>query len=205
MRFKNVLLDWSGTLADDLPPVLAATNAVLDHYGRPPLCRESFRREFRLPFAEFYERVLPGVPIAELDPIYTRHFDLAGTPVDALPGAHAFLAHCTETGRRLFLLSSVKRLHFERQARALGFLDYFEHPYTEIADKRHRIGEILQSHGLERDQTLFAGDMVHDIDTARHAGVTAVATLTGYDSRAELESAAPDQIVDDLSQLIPLP
>ena len=202
MTIRNVLLDWSGTLADDLPPVLDATNRVLSHFGRPELGREEFRREFCLPFTEFYERVLPGVPMEELDPLYVKHFDASAEPVTELPGAREFLEHCAGSSRRLFLLSSVKHHHWERQAEQLRFRRFFEHPYTEIHDKRQHISAILESHGLRREETLFAGDMEHDIDTARHGGVLAVATLTGYDSRETLERSQPDWIVDDLSELI---
>ena len=78
--------------------------------------REEFRREFCLPFAEFYERVLPGVPMGELDPLYVKHFDASAEPVAELPGARDFLEHCAGSGKRLFLLSSVKHRHWERQA-----------------------------------------------------------------------------------------
>ena len=52
---RNLLLDWSGTLVDDLPPVIGATNYVLEQFGKPALTRDEFRRHFRLPFTEFYE------------------------------------------------------------------------------------------------------------------------------------------------------
>ncbi len=197
-----MLVDWSGTLADDLPPVVDATNRVLASYGKPGFTREGFRRAFRLPFAEFYAEVLPGVPMSELDPLYTQFFDASEAPVRELPGARAFLDHCRQSGRRVFLLSSIKHHHFERQAAGLGFREFFEHPYTEVWDKRQRIGEILAAHGLDPGDTLFAGDMQHDVETARGAGVMSVATLTGYDSREELEACAPDRIVGDLSELI---
>lgn len=202
MEIQNVLLDWSGTLADDLPPVVDATNQVLGHYGKPAFTRDEFCRAFKLPFADFYDEVLPGVPMSELDPLYTRFFDASDAVVEELPGARRFLQHCADTGKRVFLLSSIKTHHFEKQSASLGFRDYFEHPYTEVWDKRLRIGDILDTHRLDRSTTLFAGDMRHDIDTARHAGVTAVATLTGYDSHDELQASGPDWIVDDLSSLI---
>ena len=201
-QIHNVILDWSGTLADDLPPVLDATNRVLEHFGAAPLGREEFRREFCLPFTDFYARVLPGVALEALDPLYVEYFDASAELVEELPGARRFLDHCSLAGRRLFLLSSVKTEHFERQALALGFRDYFEHPYTAVLDKRVEIRDLLSRHGLAPGETAFAGDMIHDIETARHGGVMSVATLTGYDSREELETARPDVIVEDLSALI---
>lgn len=198
---KNVLLDWSGTLANDLPPVVDATNKVLGHYGKAPLSVAQFKEEFCLPFTDFYDRKLPGVSIAELDPLYTEFFDASTEIVEELPGARDFLEFCRSQELRVFLLSSIKAHHFDKQAADLGFRDFFEHPHTEVWNKTEAIAGILQRHALTLDETLFAGDMIHDIDTARHGGVLSVATLTGYDSEAELRSANPDLVVDDLSQL----
>lgn len=44
----------------------------------------------------------------------------------------------------------------------------FEHCYVEIMDKREKIREILTVHNLDPQETMFVGDMVHDLETARH-------------------------------------
>ena len=201
-NISNVFLDWSGTVVDDLPPVIDATNRVMEYYHKPAYSREKFCREFRLPFKEFYDRVLPGVAMDELDSLYTRFFDESEKQATELPGARVFLDYCIKTGRRIFLLSSIKKHHFEAQAKQLGLRQYFEHAYTEILNKKESITGILQELGIASDAALFAGDMQHDIDTARHAGLLAVATLTGYNNREQLIASSPDMIVDNLSELI---
>ena len=65
--FRNLIFDWSGTLVDDMGPVIEATNTVLGKYGIAPYDREGFRRSFRLPYREFYEELLPGVDLEELE------------------------------------------------------------------------------------------------------------------------------------------
>lgn len=196
-----LLLDWSGTLVDDLPPVIEATNRILAQYGRPELSRDAFREAFRLPFTGFWEEQLPGVGIEELEPLYHEFFDDIQDAVTELPGVRSFLDFCAATGRRMFLLSSIKREHFVRQAAQLGLADYFEQAYVEVWNKKEKIGAILKAHRLDARETLFVGDMVHDIETAKHAGVLAVATLTGYDPPAKLAAAEPDITVRSLEGL----
>jgi len=48
---RNIIFDWSGTLVDDLPAVLKASNFVLTQAGRPEMSMEEFRAEFSLPYA----------------------------------------------------------------------------------------------------------------------------------------------------------
>lgn len=198
---RNLLLDWSGTLVDDMPPVIGATNHVLAHYGRPPLGRDEFRRHFRLPFTEFYAEFLPEVPFGELEELFHRRFVEIQDDVTPLPGLGEFLDFCRASGRRLFLLSSAKREHFEVQSQKLGVAGFFERCYAGVMDKRSMIGEILNSHGLRREETAFVGDMIHDVETARHGAVMSIAVLTGYDPLEKLAPARPDVVVSSLHEL----
>jgi len=54
---------------------------------------------------------------------------------------------------------------------------------------------------LKPDETLFIGDMEHDIETARHGGIHSCAVLTGYNTLEQLREAKPDLIVEHLSEL----
>lgn len=198
---KNILFDWSGTLADDLGPVLKATNSIFRHFGRDEMSLEDFRRHFRLPFAGFYAEFLPEAADEGLEVLYERFFSGLHDEVKLLPGARELLDFCRETGRRTFLLSTIKSSHFDEQAGRLGVRDAFEHPYVEIMDKREKIRDILAAHGLDPAETMFVGDMVHDIETARHGGVLDVAVLTGFDALDKLALARPSVIVQDLAAL----
>ncbi|HVE17199.1 MAG TPA: HAD family hydrolase [Chthoniobacterales bacterium] len=198
---RNLLLDWSGTLADDLGPVLKATNSIFRHYGRRDLTLEEFRRDFRLPFSGFYAELLPEATLEGLEPLYERFFSGLHDEVELLPGAREFIDFCRRSRRRIFLLSTIKASHFDAQAGRLGVRDVFEHPYVEIMDKREKIREILATHELDPTETAFVGDMVHDIETARHGGVTSIAVLTGFDSLEKLAPAQPDVVVANLAVL----
>ena len=198
---KNILFDWSGTLADDLRPVLKASNAIFRDFGRKELTLDEFRQHFRLPFAGFYAQFIPEASSEGLETLYDRFFTGMHGEVELIPGAREMLDFCKATSRRTFLLSTIKTTHFIDQAGRLGVLDAFEHPYTQVMDKREKIREILRERNLIPSETIFVGDMIHDIETARHGGVMSVAVLTGFDSLEKLAPARPDVIVPDLTKL----
>ncbi len=198
---RNLLFDWSGTLADDLGPVLKATNLIFREYGRRDLTLEEFRTHFRLPFSGFYAELLPEATLEGLEPLYEKFFAGLHDEVELLPGAREILTFCQHSGRRTFLLSTIKPDHFAAQAGRLGVQDAFEHPYVGIMDKREKIREILATHDLDPTETAFVGDMVHDIETARHGGVMSIALLTGFDRLEKLAPARPDAILTGLPAL----
>jgi phosphoglycolate phosphatase len=199
--FRNFIFDWSGTLVDDLGPVIEATNAVLGKYDLPPLDREGFRRSFRLPYREFYTEVLPHVPLDELESHFRPAFYAAVTPVTILPHAREKLEWCAARGIRCFVLTSMDTTAFEQQMDEFGLRDLFEATYSGVPDKRDIIHHILQTHDLNPAETAFIGDMTHDVETARHGGVSSIAVLTGYNHPEILAQVRPDITVPDLGVL----
>jgi phosphoglycolate phosphatase-like HAD superfamily hydrolase/ADP-ribose pyrophosphatase YjhB (NUDIX family) len=198
---RNIIFDWSGTLVDDLPAVWQATNHVLAQAGLAEMSLAQFRAEFCLPFARFYERHTPHVPMAQLEEWFHGRFRQVQDSVVPLEHAREFLEFCRERQVRTFVLSTVHREHFARQTESTGFAVFLERPYVEIWDKRDKIHEILAENGLVPAETLFIGDMQHDIETARHGGIGACAVLTGYNSLGQLQAADPDLIVEHLGEL----
>jgi phosphoglycolate phosphatase len=198
---RNIIFDWSGTLVDDLPAAWRATNFVFRQAGLPELSLERFRAEFCLPFKKFYDRYTPSLPMEKLEEWFHGHFREAAHTVEELPYARGFLEFCRQRQLRTFVLSSVHPRYYEIQAGATGFAQFLDHPYLQVYDKRQKIHEILRENGLVTEETLFIGDMEHDIETARHGGVYSCAVLTGYNTLEQLRHAEPDLIVEHLGEL----
>lgn len=199
--FRNLIFDWSGTLVDDLGPVLEATNSVFGKYGLDPFDRDRFRRHFRLPYREFYEEFLPGVALEELEEHFRPAFRDSQVPVTVLPHAREKLEWCADNGIRAFVLTSMDAEAFHRQLADFGMQELFEATYAGVLDKRDVIHRILETHQLNPSETAFVGDMTHDVETARHGGVSSIAVLTGYTHAEPLAAVRPDITVPDLGVL----
>jgi phosphoglycolate phosphatase len=198
---RNIIFDWSGTLVDDLPAVWRASNFVFRQAGVTELSLEEFRAEFCLPFTRFYDRYTPHIAMSQLEAWFHGHFRECQEAVLELPHAREFLQFCRRAGLRTFLLSSVHEEHFARQIAVNGFHEFLDHPYVGVWDKRTKIRELIEVHALRPAETLFVGDMEHDIETARHGGVVSCAVLTGYNRLAQLRASEPDLIVEHLGEL----
>lgn len=203
-RYENWIFDWSGTLVDDLSMVLDATNHVMEQYGLSKLSRSEFRSQFRLPYAGFYEEVIPNVPLDELENHFRVGFaasEASGVTTPLLPHAVDFLQHLSTRNKRMFILSSMDASSFHRHSQELNVDHYFEAAYAGVLDKRDQIHHMIDTHQLDPSCTVFLGDMQHDIETARHGGVASIALLTGYQSALQLEKSSPDLIARDLFEV----
>ena len=186
--------------------VLDATNHVLRIYGKEEIEREDFRMSFRLPYAGYYAEILPGVPLEELEDHFREGFarsEASGVTSPLLPHALKFLESLQSKDKRIFILSSMDAVAFDRHAVELGIDHFFEASYAGVLDKRDQIHLMLEKHALEASNTVFLGDMCHDVETAKHGGVASIALLTGYQNAEQLGMASPDLLVDDLSIIHP--
>ncbi|MFT5905782.1 MAG: phosphoglycolate phosphatase [Cryomorphaceae bacterium] len=198
---KHWIFDWSGTVVDDLGLVICATNHVLGLYGKPKMDRETFRREFCLPYEEFYKNHLPETNMEEVEAHFRHGFGISEVKVAVLPYAREFLDSLKADGCKLYVLSSMCEKAFGEQVVELGMDHYFEQTYAGVLDKREVIGGMMQTHGMVQEETVFVGDMTHDVDTAHHAGIMSVGVLTGYNHAPVLAASEPSIMVKDLSLL----
>jgi len=198
---RNIIFDWSGTLIDDLPAVWESTNHVFEKAGLAPLTLEQFRSDFRLPFQSFYQRHTPHIALPQLEEWYHGKFREVQHHVRELPHARRFLEFCREQKLQTFVLSTIHRDHYATQCEATGFDQFVDRPYIEAWNKKDWIHRVLQENGLRADETVFIGDMEHDIETAHHAGVFSCAVLTGYTGVTQLRNQKPHLIVEHLGEL----
>lgn len=198
---RNLILDWSGTLVDDFTATLVATNAVFTHHGKEPFTAETFRRDFRLPYPDFYKDFLPGHELDDLEVLFKKAFFEAEKLVQPLSPTRDFLDAARQKGLRLFVLSSMNEEALLRQAKSFDLGQYFEAIYGGVLDKRGKMAEVIARHSLTPSETAYVGDMVHDVHAAEAGGVTSVAVLSGYDPVERLAPAQPDIILPDVSGL----
>ncbi|HWN96582.1 MAG TPA: NUDIX domain-containing protein, partial [Methylomirabilota bacterium] len=149
----------------------------------------------------FYDKFLPGVAPEQLEMWFHPKFKQCQDSVVPLPHAHEFLQFCRQRGLRTFVLSSVHPDHWTAQAEVSAFGGFIDEAFVGVWDKREKIHVILEQHKLLAGETLFIGDMQHDIETAKHGGVHSCAVLTGYNNLAQLRAASPDVIVEHLGEL----
>lgn len=200
--YENWIFDWSGTVVDDMALVIDATNYVMRQYGKEEFTREAFKSSFRLPYGEWYEEVIPGVELAEIEDHFRKGFELSGAEVPVLDHARELLELLSSKQKRLFVCTSMDPKAFLEQAKDHGLLPFFEETFSGVLDKRQLIEEMIQQHHLEKSKTVFVGDMIHDIETAHHGQISSLAVLTGYNTREELSSVNPTYLLESFESLV---
>ncbi len=128
MVLKNIIFDWSGTLVNDLPPVMGATNYILRKLGKEEMTLDEFRAEFCLPFTRFYERVAPGVDPRQLETWFHEAYIPLQDKVEALEHAEVFLQFVKSSGSGVSFQLDASQ-HYE-SCRGVSPSIILDHPYV---------------------------------------------------------------------------
>lgn len=214
-----------GSRSLDLPSPLAAALFDLDGtlIDSIPLIRESFRYACRtvlgtlLPDDVLLSRV--GMPLEqqmraiapdkadELVRVYREHNHAHhDAMVRAYPGAPELLARLRESGTRIGIVTSKSRWLAERGIRVAGLEGFVDCLVAADDVDAHKpdptpIYACLRSLGTEAKDSLFVGDSPFDIESARRAGVLAIAIASGPFSEEQLRAAEPAFLVKSIDEL----
>lgn len=197
---KNIIFDRSGTLSNDIGPVVEATNIVFQQLGREPISIEEFRREFSLPYMNFWNKYFPDLTKEKQDKLFVEAIHSVGEP-EPFPGMEELLMKLYDKGINMIVYSSHPQTKLDKEMLDNNFTQYFKEVLGSVHNKAECIKEILERNKFKLDETLYIGDMVHDIETSKKAGIKMLAVSWGYDTKEELLAAKPDYLVDNLVEL----
>ena len=195
MIFRSVVFDWSGTLCDDLGAVYEASMSVLEALGRPRMSLQRYRWEFDLPYMKFYRRLGVRAPQAKIDAHFRLALDEAPRP-RLFRGIRPVLESLGRSRVRMALMTTALPDKVAADVDRLRLRQFFVAVRSGVVDKTREFGDFLQETGFDPEATLSVGDMTHDIEAGRTAGVHTAAVTWGYQPRERLERSRPGSIVE---------
>jgi phosphoglycolate phosphatase len=206
--YLAVLFDFDGTLIDSFRAIAASVNFIRHLNGAPPLSVAEVTRHVGRGPDYLLSHTIPGYqPQLDLGRYRDHHPTVMFESTVLMPGAAEALERLHETGKWLGLCSNKPRLFSERLLDHLGIRPYFEVVLgpEDVAHPKpapDMLCAALARLSLPATRVLYVGDMTVDIETARAAGVAVWVVPTGSNTRAVLEAARPDRMLDGLADLV---
>ncbi len=195
MAVTHLIWDWNGTLLDDLPLVVEATNQAFTAVGGRILDSDEHRRTFRRPVAEFYAEILERAVDAEefgrLDRIFHDAYRLgltttslaadAKTAIKSWPGTQSLLSmwfhdELVPTVETYGLTGLFTRIDGLRATVGGGF-------------KAGHLKEHLAALDVPGERAVLIGDSLDDATAAASVGAAVVLYTGGFTHPARLRAS----------------
>ena len=207
-RYKLIVFDWDGTLADSTAIIARSIREALRDMGEPVPDEAAARYVIGLGLADALRTVAPALPDTrhgELVAHYRKRYLATEQDIPMFEGAVELLAELDRAGYFLGVATGKSRMGLDRVLTKNGLATRFH--ATRCADeglpKPHpdMLLHVMDRLGVEPDATLMIGDTTHDLLLAKNAGVAAVAVTYGAHAREQLASLAPTGTVHSMAEL----
>ncbi len=208
---RLIVYDLDGTLADTGADITQSANHMLKVMERSPLSAEAvipkIGRGLRQLVADCLETEDAGLIERGMKLYREHHVKHLLDHTQLYPSAEALLQHFAE--RKQAIITNKPNPFTMQILTGLGVADYFSDVISGNSDFPKKpdpsgLKSLLTKYRIKPAQTVFIGDSHIDVETAKAAGVLAVAVLHGFGRRESLAASGPEQIVHNLEALLEL-
>jgi phosphoglycolate phosphatase len=206
----RLLFDLDGTLTDAGPGITRCIQHALGRLGRPVPSASELRWCLGPPLQVSFAELLGSSDrdlIDEAIALYRERFVEVGMFENSVyPGVREALERLSEAGHRLYIATSKPHAYARQILTHYDLLRPFSAVYGselsgEYCGKASLLCHLLEREGRDGDPWMI-GDRRHDVEGAHANGLGAIGVLWGYGSRAELEEAGADVLVESICELV---
>ena len=205
------LFDLDGTLLDSVRLILDSYHYTTDKHALPRRTDAEWLAGLGTPLrVQFRDAVRPDLSMDQLVATY-REFNLSNhdAMARAYPGVVDVLRQVRARGVRFGLVTSKNQYGARLGLKLMGIEEEFEvvigaDDVVEPKPHPEPVLKAMERMKVRREETVYIGDSVHDMESGRAAGVRTAGVLWGPFTRPELERTKPDFWLERPEQLLRL-
>ena len=207
-RFRLLVFDWDGTLADSTTIIAGALQKACVDLGLPAPADDTARYVIGLGLADALRHVAPDLAPEHhprLSERYRHHYLARDPEIPLFAGAREMLSELDARGFLLAVATGKSRVGLARALAQQELTDVFV--ASRCADegfpKPHpdMLLALMERCGMQPGETLMIGDTTHDLELARNAGASAVAVTYGAHGHEGLAELAPLALLPSIAEL----
>ena len=203
MRLACLLLDWNGTLLNDLPVTYDAVREIFRRHGVPAPTLGAYRNEIDSNFTAFsHARGIHGeVTAKELNDIWQEVVTAHWEEVTLHAGARELLRACLGRSLTLGIVSGEVPIVLARRLEQFAIGHFFSRVRGGAWPKEGAFYETLAALGFLPGEVGYVDDTTEGIRTAKRLGMRTFGFTGGYASPERIRSAEPHHVVASFAEL----
>lgn len=206
MSYSHIIFDLDGTLVDSVVEIHASAAATCERHGlQQPELAYIQRMTGSPPRLFFIDHGCQDDQVDLLVEEFRQHLgEHAGHPDRVFPGSLPLLMALKDRGIRTSIATTKPTQLAASLLERYGLSPWLDHIQGTDPPLRHKPHPdiILACMNQAPDhQVLMVGDTIFDVQAAQNAEISAAAVCSGAHTREQLQQAAPNHLVDSLTDL----
>ena len=207
-----IIFDFDGTLGDTRRNIVGTMQMTIREVRLPDRNEEECAATIGLPLMECFKKLYPDLTEEQAQlcaNTYRRIFaeNLRTMHPQPFPGVKETLRQLSEQGFTLTIASSRSHASLVELTQDMGISENISHligvdDVEKAKPNPEPVLNTLNAMGFDASRTLVVGDMAVDVLMGCNAGTRTCGVTWGNGSRAELEEAGADFIIDRIEDIV---
>lgn len=211
MKIKAVLLDWNGTVMDDLDVGFQTCNHMLRYYDVPTISKDRFQKTFDVPWFIFYEKngvSRERINVTKHQKEFMRVYNSLSKKAKPRKNVRKLFEWFKKNKILIGIISSHLEKSIKKDLKKHDLDEYLdvvigEKTYEEAGTSRNKkVESALSSLKVSKNEVIYVGDTIHDVSVGKKEGFLVVGITNGWQSRDIISEAKPDYLIEDMGELI---
>lgn len=208
MKKEYIILDFNGTILDDLDLCLNAINQLLIKCHHTPIDKKYYLDIFTFPVRDYY--LLAGFKFPEDNFESLSHQFMAIYQPNSLQcslfkSILPLLTILKSKKIKIILLSASKKEYLIQQLIAFKIMNYFNvilaNDNIYAAGKQLIAQDYVKNNHIPIEKVLMVGDTIHDFEIANQLGIECVLVTGGHQSEERLKTTKT-KVVHDIIEIL---
>lgn len=206
MKYDYLVLDFNGTIIDDVDLCLNILNHLLEERNYKKVSLEEYKHIFTFPIKKYYINAgfdLEKYSFTSISNEFISLYQKASLNCKLYEGINELIDKCNNNRIKVVLLSASQIDNLKEQTDHFGLSEKFEAilgTSTIEAASKVEIGKNYFKDKQDK-KILFVGDTTHDAEVASAIGADALLITHGHQARDVLLKANPLKVIDSFKEV----
>ena len=206
MKYDYLVLDFNGTIIDDVDLCLNILNHLLEERNYKKVSLEEYKHIFTFPIKKYYINAgfdLEKYSFTSISNEFISLYQKASLNCKLYEGINELIDKCNNNRIKVVLLSASQIDNLKEQTDHFGLSEKFEAILgTSTIEAASKVESGKNYFKDKQDKKiLFVGDTTHDEEVASAIGADALLITHGHQARDILLKANPLKVIDSFKEV----
>ena len=206
MKYDYLVLDFNGTIIDDVDLCLNILNHLLEERNYKKVSLEEYKHIFTFPIKNYYINAgfdLERYSFTSISNEFISLYQKASLNCKLYEGINELIDKCNNNRIKVVLLSASQIDNLKEQTDHFGLSEKFEAILgTSTIEAASKVESGKNYFKDKQDKKiLFVGDTTHDAEVASAIGADALLITHGHQARDILLKANPLKVIDSFKEV----
>ena len=207
MKYRILVFDFDGTIADTLGETRRIFNEMAPDYGIRQVAEEELTELRHLSLKQLLTHL--EIPKRRVPALISRGTGLMRSNITRLPmieGMNEVLVELRRHVHSFGVLTSNSTANVDLFLKTHGLREQFDFvsSTSKLTGKAKHLKAICKTFSLRSEEVLYIGDELRDVRASQKAGVPIAAVTWGFNSRESLAVQDPDYLINQPSDFLRL-